>query len=319
MLNDFLLFVQHQVRLKSTQFKAARIFLNVYFIGGHLASIPSFVPSGLTAKQATRKFSGQDRNFDGLAERFKRNIYGGLKGDIRIAVLQRDLGEHVLLSDPDKPLRILDAGGGQGQFSLGLAAMGHHVTICDISSDMLALAADEVLKQGLEERVEIRHESIQSLAEKAALTTLAPYDLVLCHAVMEWVIEPETLLHTLTYLVAPGGHLSLTFYNENGVMMKQLLRGNLQRVLQKDYSGYPGSLTPTQPLSPEQVTQWLARLPLTILCKSGIRCFHDYILDPVTREHSPQATIELELKLSRQEPFLSLARYIHILGRRLTL
>ena len=283
-----------------------------------MANIPSFVPSGLTAKQAARKFLGQDRNFDGLAERFKRNIYGGLKGDIRLAVLQRDLADHVFSSDHNRPLRILDAGGGQGQFSLKLATQGHHVTLCDISSDMLAVAAENALSLGLEEQIEIRHESIQALVNNMSdpEQDVLPYDLVLCHAVMEWVIEPELLLHQLTSLVVPGGHLSLTFYNENGVMMKQLLRGNLQRVLDKDYSGYPGSLTPTQPLCPEQVSQWLSNLPLEILCKSGIRCFHDYILDPVARQQSPETLLELELKCSRQEPFLSLARYIHVLAKR---
>jgi S-adenosylmethionine-dependent methyltransferase len=295
--------------------KRTHIYL-LFFSGGHLANIPSFLPSGLTAKQAARKFSGQDRNFDGLAERFKRNIYGGLKGDIRLAVLQRDLAEHVFSCRTDKPLRILDAGGGQGQFSLSLAALGHHVTLCDISADMLSLAAEEVRKLGLEEQVDIRHESIQSLAENTALSSLEPYDLVLCHAVMEWVIEPDKLLVDLTRLVTDGGFLSLTYYNKNGVIMKNLLRGNLQRVQEQDFSGYPGSLTPTQPLLPENVDVWLSALPITLMCKSGIRCFHDYILDPVTRENSPQNTIELELKLSRQEPFLSMARYIHILAKR---
>ncbi len=282
-----------------------------------MATIPSFVPSGLSPKEAARKFLGQDRNFDGLADRFKRNIYGGLKGDIRMAVLKRDLDAHLFDGTPPKILRVLDAGGGQGQFSLSLAALGHHITLCDISSDMLALAAEEVLKQGLEKQIDFLHESIQSLAKRVLKTELLPFDLVLCHAVMEWVVDPESLLNHLTTLVRPGGHLSLTFYNENGVMMKNLLRGNLNRVLEQDFTGYPGSLTPTYPLSPEKVNIWLAATPLDILCKSGIRCFHDYILDPVARQHAPEAMLELELKLSQQEPFLSLARYIHVLGVRL--
>ncbi len=278
-----------------------------------MATIPSFVPSGLSAKEASRKFLGQDRNFDGLAERFKRNIYGGLKGDIRIAVLQRDLAAHIFTSSDTKPLRILDAGGGQGQFSLLLAALGHHITLCDISSDMLALAAEDILKQGLEKQFEFRHESIQSLSKRVLDSEFSGYDLVLCHAVMEWVIDPESLLKDLASLVLPGGHLSLTFYNKNGVMMKNLLRGNLNRVLQQDFTAYPGSLTPTHPLSPDNVDAWLCALPFDILCKSGIRCVHDYILDPVARHNSPDTLVELELQLSRQEPFLSLARYIHIL------
>lgn len=284
-----------------------------------MATIPLFTPSGLSAKQSARKFSGQDRNFDGLADRFKRKIYGGLKGDIRIAILQRDLNAHILSLNHQKPLRILDAGGGQGQFSFSLAAMGHHVTLCDISADMLALAAEELANQGLEGQVEIRHQSIQSMARSVSALDggVLPFDLVLCHAVLEWVVDPELLLNDLTSLLIPNGYLSLTFYNENSVMMKNLVRGKFNRILQKRYAGLLGSLTPTQPLSPDRVNHWLEALPFDILCRSGIRCFHDYILDPVIQQGSPEELLELEMELSQREPFLSLARYIHVLGKKL--
>ena len=36
-----------------------------------------------------------DRNFDDLAPRFKRNVYGGLKGELRLRVLQRDFDEFI--------------------------------------------------------------------------------------------------------------------------------------------------------------------------------------------------------------------------------
>lgn len=282
-----------------------------------MAFVPFFEPSGLTAKQAARKFYGQDRNFDGLADRFKRNIYGGLKGDIRIAVLERDLSTTIFNLD-SRPLRILDAGGGQGQFSINLAQQGHHITLCDISSDMLNLAAEEVNRLGLENNVTILHESIQSITQRVndPNDPLAPFDLVLCHAVMEWVIDPLLLLSNLSSLTIAGGYLSLTFYNQNSVMMKNILRGNISRALQQDQAGYPGSLTPTQPLAPEQVYAWFETLPFELISKSGIRCFHDYILDPVARQHSPEELLALELQHSQIEPFRSLARYIHLVGKK---
>lgn len=276
------------------------------------------MPSGLNAKQASLKFAGQDRSFDGLAERFKRKIYDGLKGDIRIAVLQRDLIAHVLSLSYDKPLRILDAGGGQGQFSLRLASLGHHVTLCDISADMLALAKQEVAEKQLEDRVELRHESIQALSKSVLVESndLQPFDLVLCHAVLEWVIDPERLLQDLTSLVAPKGYFSLTFYNEHSVIFKNLLRGNFSRILEKDYVGFVGSLTPTNPLKPDQVAAWFKLLPFDVICRSGIRCFHDYIIDLKVQKKSPEELLEVELLLSQQEPYISLARYIHVLSKR---
>ena len=57
-----------------------------------------------------------DRNFDELAERFERRVYGGLKGDVRLSVLWRDLLPIVQrLEEQGQPLNILDIGGGLAQ------------------------------------------------------------------------------------------------------------------------------------------------------------------------------------------------------------
>ena len=52
----------------------------------------------------------QDRNFDDLAERFQRKVYGGLKGDIRLAVLWRDLEQYLPQIHGAEPLTVLDVG-----------------------------------------------------------------------------------------------------------------------------------------------------------------------------------------------------------------
>lgn len=255
-----------------------------------------------------------DRNFDGLAERFQRNIYGGLKGNIRLAVLARDFADYLPIapfgSGEQQPLRILDAGGGQGQFSLALAEAGHQVVICDISADMLAVAADAVQARGLESRVTLIHCSIQALPghiEDCA------FDLVLCHAVMEWMAHPEMLIPCLMQYLKSGGHLSLTFYNVKSLIYKNLLRTNFKKVSEGDFSGFRGSLTPISPMEPALVAQWLEEHHCNLLVKSGIRVFHDYILDKQERERDPAALLEMELTFSREYPYVDLGRYLHLL------
>ncbi|MBR9912164.1 MAG: methyltransferase domain-containing protein [Gammaproteobacteria bacterium] len=261
----------------------------------------------------------QDRNFDDLAHRFKRNVYDRLKGDIRLAVLERDLKEFLAAklypeagAEVTKPLRILDAGGGQGQFSLPLAQLGHTVVLCDISAEMLKLAQANAECLGVTERVQLHHGAIQQLRNDE----LEGFDLVLCHAVLEWVAEPRQLLAELVALLKPGGYMSLTWYNVNSIIMKNLLRTNFNKVIDEDYQGYRGSLTPTWPRRHEEVTGWLQELPLELLCESGIRCFHDYILEPGHRGNEPGKQLTLELRLSRQEPWRSLGRYLHALSRK---
>lgn len=283
--------------------------------GGNNVSKPIFfihIDSISMAKQS----SNEDRNFDDLAERFQKNIYGGLKGKIRLAVLQRDCTEH-LPAQPfqtlqTKPWRILDAGGGQGQFSLELARAGHELVVCDISSEMLKVAEAQIKKEGLSSQVRLINCSIQDLSQHLQETE---FDLVICHAVMEWMQNPAELLPYLYRYLKTDGFLSLIFYNLNSLIYKNCLRTNFKKIIQHDYVGAAGSLTPINPLKPETVLEWVNALPLEVLCHSGIRVFHDYIFNEAHREAKPDELLALELELSRQEPFRSLGRYIHLLMR----
>jgi len=267
-----------------------------------------------------KQSSSQDRNFDDLAKRFQKNIYGGLKGQIRLAVLQRDCVEHLpiqpFISTQDvskhKIWRILDAGGGQGQFSLELARAGHQVVICDISSEMLKIAEAEIKKEGLESQVTLIHCAIQDLSDHLEQTQ---FDFVICHAVMEWMQNPAGLLPLLIKHLKPEAYLSLIFYNLNSLIFKNCLRTNFKKIINQDYVGTAGSLTPINPLNPDTVLSWVTEQGLSLLSHSGIRVFHDYIFNETHREREPEELIKLELQLSQQEPFRSLGRYIHLLMR----
>lgn len=260
-----------------------------------------------------------DRNFDDLAPRFARNIYGGLKGAIRLAVIEKDFAQlypNANVTAGSKPLRIIDAGGGQGQFSLQMAALGHHVTHCDISEQMLQLAQEHALARGVES-IDFVHAPISALAHEVKQGTRLPFDLVICHSVIEWVVEQEALLADLQRLLNPQGMLSLTFYNRHGLVFKNLLRGKRSAILDDQFKPRPGSLTPHRPLAPEQVLQWLQACDWQILCHSGIRVFHDYLLTEDGRRMPAEDLMALELELSRQEPYRSMGRYQHVMARRL--
>lgn len=261
-----------------------------------------------------KQIADQDRNFDGLVERFTKNVYGGLKGAIRLAILQRDFNLYLPFAmarvPNDKPLRILDAGGGQGQFSLQLARAGHELVICDISAEMLAQAQIEVTRAGLNDAVSLVHCAIGELPSHLSD---CQFDLVLCHAVMEWMAEPEMLLPCLKNYLKPHGHLSLTYYNRNALVYKNLLRGNFNKVMVEDFRGARGSLTPIHPMDPQLVAKWVEELDFNMLGRSGIRVFHDYIFDAKVREHDQDNLIAMELTFSQKEPYWSLGRYVHLM------
>ena len=96
-----------------------------------------------------RKFMSEgDRNFDGIAERFANKIYGGLKGQIRLDVLWRDISEN-LADFFAQPKTVLDVGAGLGQLAARLAQAGHSVAVNDISGEMLTLARQTAEKIGI--------------------------------------------------------------------------------------------------------------------------------------------------------------------------
>lgn len=261
----------------------------------------------------SKKHPPIDRNFDDLTHRFKKNIYQTMKGKLRLAVLKRDLAEHL---DPGQNLSVLDVGAGQGHWALEMARMGHCVLLSDVSAAMLeesrALFASSDLSEAQKEATAWLHAPMHLLPDQLNQS----FDMVMCHAVLEWLAEPQQALNYLTPLVKPNGWLSLIFYNVDGLIFKNLLRTNYKKVRSEDFSGARGSLTPLNPLRSEQVMAWLATANLEVVCHSGIRVFHDYILDTEARALDSEQVMEMELLYSRRPPFRDLGRYIHLLCRK---
>ncbi len=250
-----------------------------------------------------------DRSFDGIGAHFQNKIYNSPKGKIRLHLLEADFAE-TLPELSHTPCRVLDAGSGQGQFSLRLAQQGHQMVLSDLSREMI----EQARKQFTEERLgaTFLHAPIQSLPQQ--LDT--PFDLILNHAVLEWCEDPRTILNTLISLLRPGGTLSLMFYNIHGIRLRNLVRGNLKKVKSNQFRGDPGSLTPINPLDPAEVIQWVEDAGLTILTQSGVRIFHD-LMDAAPRNKIPlEDILEQELALRHQTPYREMGRYIHLICRK---
>ncbi|WP_019676595.1 methyltransferase [Arsukibacterium perlucidum] len=256
-----------------------------------------------------------DRSFDGIAAKFQRNIYQSSKGEIRQQVLLRDLASLAMLQ---APCQILDVGAGQGQLSLALANMGHSVHLTDISAEMLAMAAETAAAQGLA----VSGPAAQLQFSKLSLAELSrdsqqQYPLVLCHAMLEWLAQPDAALNQLSQLVAPGGVLSLMYYNKDAKRLSNILYGNFDYVAADFKVKKKVSLSPQNPLEPLLVEQWYQQAGFSVISKTGVRCFHDYLQNRSMQQSHFSQLLELELKYNRQEPYASLGRYTHLLLTRL--
>ncbi|AME02016.1 SAM-dependent methyltransferase [Moraxella osloensis] len=255
----------------------------------------------------------QDRNFDDISAHFEKKIYGGLKGQIRLAVLRHDIFGWVKSwqQTHNRPLRVLDVGAGLAQISIELAKDGHDVTINDISANMLEIAKQNAGEAA--QNITWHTCPYQQLDDKLT----GKYDLILCHAVLEWLAEPKLIMDFFDrWLVddrAEKGVLSLCFYNPASFVYRNLVMGNFNLLHNKDFKADNGSLTPNHPVAKDEVLAWINDHYYQILHTSGLRVFHDY--SPLKRggHTNPQAVIEMEVAYSGQDPYKWLGRYLHFL------
>jgi len=253
----------------------------------------------------------RDKNFDELAHRFERNVYSSVKGQIRLSVLWNELVSHCqLLQEGGKAGTILDAGGGLGQIGLKLAEQGHHIVYCDISLKMLERARQQAEDRGLAQQFEFIHGPVQAMEETGK------FDLVLFHAVMEWLSEPFAVLETVTHLVKPGGYISLMFYNLHSLIIRNLIRGNLRKIKEEKFAGDENSLTPPNPLYPDAVLERLGTMGVNIVSECGVRVFFDYMQKELQQSRTVDDLLEMEMRYCSREPYRSMGRYYHVCARK---
>ena len=255
-----------------------------------------------------------DRNFDTIADHFAKKVYGGLKGKIRLAVLTQDINSIIqdLAKERQNPLNILDVGAGLAQISLSLAKK-HHVTINDISTNMLAKAQQNAQELVINpSHLSFIHAPYQHLS---AQLSGQKFDLILCHAVLEWLDNPEQIMDFFDEFLSQTGVLSLCFYNPASLIYRNLIMGNFYQ-LDTPKAADNKSLTPNHPVSYEQVQTWLKQHHYTTLSWSGIRVFWDYT--PIKRGglNNEDEVIKMELRHAHTAPFWQMGRYLHVCAKK---
>lgn len=241
-----------------------------------------------------------DRVFDGLADKFANSLYGASRGRLRLALLDTLLPRTL----PLQAQPALDVGGGLGQMSAWLACRGHAVTLAEPSADMLTRARESLA--GLD--VHLLQAHLQTLPERAP----GPWRLIVCHAVLEWLVDPRAAIATLASLLAPGGHLSLMVFNRDALRFSNVIKGNLSKALEDrlEGTGKRQRLTPISPVTHEQVSGWLREHGLAIRHVAGIRIFHDYLRERDPDDATLERLFELERRYCDVDPHWRLGRYL---------
>ena len=255
-----------------------------------------------------------DQDFDAVAEGFEGDVYGSSKGRVRLGVLREDLFS-AIPELGDGGLSVLDAGGGAGRMALLLAETGNRVVLADPSREMLARAerAFAEARHAAGGSVATVHSSIQNLGEELAGES---FDVVCCHAVLEWLADPREALGHLAGLLGPEGALSLMFYNRNATLLKRALEGDFTFAMGEDAPRRTGWGEGAIPLVEDSVRGWLEEWGLRVRSKAGIRILHDHVPEELRRPERIGELLEAEKKLRSREPFASLGQHTHLVCER---
>ena len=225
-------------------------------------------------------------------------------------MVERDLRE-VSETAGNKKLSILDMGCGDGCMSEFLLSLNpeHEVVLCDVSSDAVNLARDRLRDRNCSFYV-------------ADVFNLPPdissgrFDLVLCHAMIEWVRDQRMCLEVLRDLLIPGGLLSLLYYNRDGLLYHSLVVGNFPYVCSGLKSRHRQKMTPPNPVNPQDMIRMCSELGFESIGETGVRVFHDYMRHKEQYEDKFTDILHFELEYSRDDRFRRLGRYIHLMLRR---
>lgn len=242
-----------------------------------------------------------DRNFDGITDKFAKNIYGTSKGRLRHELLCHYLYEHEILGNDLSGLHILDAGCGLGHMTRELVKTNAAVTAIDVSHDSIASAQSNIT-----ETVSWEVGQIQDVSQQ--------FDIIICHAVLEWTNEPLTLLAHLLSCLPSQGKLSLSFFNAEAHRFGNLIYGNFAYTEQPERNVKTVKLNPQNPVSHIQVLEYLAsQTEIRVIHQAGIRCIHDYMRDIEAQSRQYDEIFAAEKKYGTQVPYCYLGKYFHLI------
>ena len=234
-------------------------------------------------------------------------------GRLRYRVAAANLAAHL----PVGRLEVLDVGGGNGLDAVELAALGHRVTIADISAPSLDEAESLADQRGLGDRISVLAVGIEDLAH--ALKQ-GRFDVVLCHNVIQYLPDPLRAITVLAGQLKAMGRLSVIAPNAAADPLLAAVRSlDLEEALRLLDAPTRHAATygaQTRACHAEDTTRDLESAGLQVLAHCGIRSVCDLIIDDA-RKANPNfyAKLErLELAMATREPYIHTARFFHLIA-----
>jgi ubiquinone/menaquinone biosynthesis C-methylase UbiE len=220
-----------------------------------------------------------------------------------------------LAAQDGRALSVVDVGGGTGGFAVPLAEAGHTVTVVDPSPDALAALLRRAADAGVADKVSGLQGDADSLAE---LIAAGSADLVLCHAVLEFVDDPPVVASALVRALRPGGAASVLVANRVAAVLSRAIAGQFGLATSLVSAGdlrTPGRDTLRRRYDVDSATSLLESTGLAVEQVHGVRVVAD-LVPGVLADADPEGLTAFELAVSASPPYRDIATQLHLLARR---
>ena len=218
-------------------------------------------------------------------------------------------------------LDIVDVGAGTGGFAVGMAGLGHRVTVVDPSPDALAAARWRAAEAG------VTLTEVQGEASDLPALVGEPgaggggADLVICHSVLEYVDSPPAALAAVARVLRPGGTVSVLAANTVAAVLQRALAGKYAeaRALLPGGPGAPGPVPPApagRRFTLPELTALIEGAGLRAGAAHGIRVFSSLLPGAGADPAAAEALRELEEAAATCPPLRDIATRLHVLGYR---
>ena len=243
----------------------------------------------------------------------------GVEASVRTAAIWATVAEHASRrqAELDRPLTVLDLGGGSGGLAVPLALEGHEVIVVDPSPDALASLRRRAAETDASHLITARQGDADSL--KALLDGRA-VDLVTCHGTLEHVDDPESTVARLAEVLAPGGLLSLVTTQRLAAVLSRALAGAFDkaRTALSSPDGRWGADDPVpHRFDSDEVLALVRAAGLAVVDTHPVRIFTDLApsaaLDSEADRH---ALLALEEAAAAHPALTSLASALHVVAAR---
>ena len=240
-----------------------------------------------------------------------------LEGRLRCGLVFANLQDFLVLPQSRRSLRGLDLGCGTGATAVRLARLGMHMTLLDSSSAMLDIAKRATREAGVGGRIALNH---GDAAQVANLFPAGSFEVVLCHNILEYVDDPNSVLSAAAkVLQSDSGILSILVRNWAGEVFKAGIKagdlGAAERNLTTMWGHESLFCGRVRLFTLDSLQVMTKSASLAVAAERGVRVISDYLPQQISRREEYERIFELERKLSSRPEFAAVARYIQVIAR----